>query len=134
MRWWRVIPGFSRYEVTRHGDVRNAQTGRALKPHAHWKGYLAIGLIGDHGRKVYTRVHRVVALAFIPNPENKPQVNHKDGDKKNNRRTNLEWATNRENVLHSIREIKRDPGRDHSLTHYMTKMKDERRRRERRKG
>jgi hypothetical protein len=63
------------------------------------KGYKTI-LIRDNGRERTVFVHRLVALAFVPNPDNKPQVNHKDGNKANNRPDNLEWVTNAENMRH----------------------------------
>lgn len=73
----------------------------------HYKRYLSGSLcVGywyhrlDH--KNY-RTHRILALAFIPNPHNKPQINHKDGNKLNNRISNLEWATAKENVAHALR-------------------------------
>lgn len=56
-----------------------------------------------HGLQVRERIHRLVAKAFIPNPDSLPQVNHKDGDKTNNRVENLEWCTARDNLLHSFR-------------------------------
>jgi len=73
---------------------------RVLKPSKRGKGYLAVGLMKD-GKQVPVSVHRLVAKAFIPNPENKPQVNHKDGNKENNHVNNLEWVTNQENIRHS---------------------------------
>lgn len=62
-------------------------------------GYIHVNLRG-RGRKVFS-IHRLVALHFIPNPENKPEVNHKDGVKTNNHKSNLEWSTNQENITHS---------------------------------
>lgn len=75
---------------------------KALRPVTKAGGYLGLHL-RVNGRDVNAKLHRVVAEAFIPNPENKPQVNHKDGDKTNNRVTNLEWATSGENLRHAHR-------------------------------
>lgn len=69
---------------------------RILKPYLTKKGYAAV----DLGSARFV-VHRLVAQAFLPNPENKPQVNHIDGDKINNHVSNLEWVTNQENVQHA---------------------------------
>src|SRR3990167_2906059 len=66
-------------------------------------GYLQVNLTRNT-QKVFS-VHRLVAQAFIPNPENKPQTNHKDGNKKNNHIDNLEWATVSENGIHSYRVL-----------------------------
>ena len=63
------------------------------------KGYLRVYLY-KNGKRKHHKIHRLVAKAFIPNPEDKPQVNHKDGNKKNNSITNLEWVTDEENKLH----------------------------------
>lgn len=107
---WRKIDGFSRYSVSDAGQVRNDITGRVLKTQADKFGYLRLGLSNDQGRsKKY--LHRLVAEAFVPNPDGKPEVNHKDGNKKNCAASNFEWVTPHENLIHMYRVlgIKRKP-------------------------
>jgi hypothetical protein len=94
------------YEVSTNGDIithnwRNSGKTAILKPATDKKGYLRVGL-QIKGKLRTQKVHRLVALAFIPNPENKPQVNHKNSIKSDNNIKNLEWVTNRENVIHSV--------------------------------
>lgn len=92
---WKDIVKYDNYEVSSFGNVKNKKTGRILKPN-NCGGYAAIGLPNNKT----TQIHRLVAMAFILNPENKPQVNHIDKNKLNNNLSNLEWCTNKENSIH----------------------------------
>lgn len=104
---WKLIAGFGgTYSVSNYGDVKNNRTGKLMKPRKNEKGYLRIGLT-TNGKQKCMRVHRLVAQAFIPNPENKPEVNHIDFDKENNCVNNLEWVTGKENTKHSLGNRKR---------------------------
>ena len=86
------------YEVSSFGRVRNAKTQRIMSCEHEEKGYQRLSIIVD-GKKKHFAVHRMVALAFIPNPENFPQVDHIDCDKTNNNVSNLRWCSNKQNTL-----------------------------------
>lgn len=92
--------GFSNFAVTSTGEVFNIQTLRRMKPYVSGYGYSYVTITQNKVRKQFF-VHKLVATAFIPNTENKPQVNHLDGDKQNNMVGNLEWATQAENTQHA---------------------------------
>lgn len=93
---WKQI--YNNYEVSDKGEVRNTRTGKLLKPYLNVNGRLRVTV----NRKA-NLVHRLVAQSFIPNPENKPQINHKDGCPTNNNKDNLEWVNNSENMLHAYK-------------------------------
>jgi hypothetical protein len=124
---WRAIDGFPGYWVSTDGRVCKTSSqgpGHLVRAHAGKDGYLQLILIRDG--KVYTRlVARLVALAWIPNPENKPEVNHKDGNKLCNSTENLEWSTRKEQMVHAFETglaknadtRKRFTPEDHALIH-----------------
>ena len=96
------IPGYEGYQVSNYGRVRNKKTGKILKPYITNKGYYTVGFWTD-GKKKRLSIHRLVAKAFLPNPNNLPEVNHINGCKTDNSVCNLEWASGRNNVLHAYR-------------------------------
>lgn len=99
---WRSIKN-SKYIISEYGQVKNKLTGHILKLHPGGTSpYLLVNIkINDKISKSYL-VHRLVALSFIKNIDNKAEVNHKDGDKLNNHYSNLEWTTSKENMNHAI--------------------------------
>ena len=101
---WKQIEDCPNYEVGSHGKVRNRITGLVLSPSINKKGegYEMVILTNKNIKRVSRLVHRLVGVAFIPNPENKPFINHIDEIKLNNCVENLEWSTVRENNYHSM--------------------------------
>jgi len=94
---WKIIEGYDNYMVSNLGRVKNIKTGLLLKPNTNKDGYLYVTIFSNKKPKSFT-IHRLVAVAFIPNPYNLPQVNHKDEDKTNNCVDNLEWCDSKYNI------------------------------------
>ena len=101
MEIYKDIHGYEgKYQITSWGRVWNVDAETFLMPEETDKGYLRVDLYGTDGKRRHYKVHRLVAEAFLANLFNKPQVNHKDGNKHNNSVTNLEWVTDEENKFH----------------------------------
>lgn len=100
---WKDILGYEGlYKVSDSGDVYNIKSKRKLKLTVSDAGYHKVNLRNNGSVKTHL-VHRLVALSFIPNPKEKPQVNHIDEDSLNNSLSNLEWCTPKENCNHGTR-------------------------------
>lgn len=100
MEQWKKIDKFDNYMISNYGNIKTAKKNKLLKPSKNTWGYLGVILYKNGNSKRY-QIHRLVASAFIPNLENKEEVNHKDGNKLNNHVDNLEWVTRSENMKHA---------------------------------
>jgi hypothetical protein len=105
MEVWKKIKGYDYYEVSNNGNVKSNHKRSKDKPLLNLrvtkKGYRRVKL-SKNGKEKMFLVHRLVAEAFIPNPKNKPFVNHKNGLKNDNNLNNLEWVTAKENSVHAV--------------------------------
>ena len=132
---WKDIKGYEGlYQVSNYGRVRSLDRiivdnwctrkfkGKVLNPTEHngKQPYLYVAL-SKQGKAKKVFVHQLVAEAFVPNPENKPQVNHKDGNPKNNKASNLEWVTNAENTQHAYNTGLNSKSKKCSLINMKTK-------------
>ena len=98
--YWNDIEGYPNYSVSNLGRVRSKKTGKILKPYKTNRGYLTVGFWSG-GKKKRLSIHRLVAQAFLQNPNNLPEVNHINGCKTDNNLNNLEWTSGSGNITHA---------------------------------
>lgn len=99
---WQRLEDYPNYCVSNTGEIKNTNTNKVLKQQHRGSQYRFVNIKNAQGYFVCKDVHRLVAQAFIPNPSNKPQVNHIDGNRTNNNVSNLEWVTAKENMRHAF--------------------------------
>lgn len=97
MEIFKDIEGFTGYQISNMGRIWSCKTNRLLNPYHNNRGYLMINIKADDGERKHVLVHRLVALHFIDNPKGKPEVNHINHIRDDNRVENLEWVTKSEN-------------------------------------
>lgn len=99
---WKDLPEYEyKYMVSNQGNVYSKGRKKILTMKNNHDGYLRIQIYSGNCKCQFVSAHRLVALAFIDNPENKPFINHKNGIKQDNRAENLEWVTQKENIRHA---------------------------------
>ena len=111
---WKDCKGYDRYQVSNLGRVWSIESQKYLKGSKNHGGYQSVYIIANNGKTKREYIHRLVAKAFIPNPNNYPQVNHKDENKQNNHVDNLEWCDAKYNANYGTRierSVKNRPDR-----------------------
>ena len=96
----KPIPGFNDYLISTTGKVYSTKTNKFLNPSKTKDGYLKVALRGNN-KAYYFRVHKLVAMTYLENPNNLPEVNHKDFNRANNNLENLEWISHNDNIEYS---------------------------------
>lgn len=109
------IPGFDGYLATKDGKIYSKKAGRYIKQRLNEFGYFRVTLWVNRKNK-HAFVHRLVALAYLPNPSNLPFINHMDGVRTNNHLDNLEWCTAKYNTQHSIKAGRHPVARTRALS------------------
>ena len=98
----RPIPGYEKfYLASEDGKIYSKRSNKFLKPATTKDGYLQVSLVGENGKQYSYKVHRLIAMTFIDNPNNLPEVNHIDFDRLDNFVNNLEWCNHYDNIKHS---------------------------------
>lgn len=100
---FKKIKGYSHYRIYSNGRIYSEFVNRYITPTEDSSHYLQNTLVDDNGNRKTIKTHRLVAIAFLPNPENLPDVNHRDFNRKNNNVTNLEWCTAEYNVQYTAK-------------------------------
>lgn len=98
----KIMTGYSNYIITKDGKIYNLQRNKFLSPVKNEGGYMFISLSDNENKRRSFSIHRLVALVFIDNPNNCPEVNHIDFDKTNNNVSNLEWISRSDNMKHNF--------------------------------
>lgn len=98
---WKTLPNFDNYLISNLSRVWSIRNEVVMKPFIQNSGYYSLNIVDNDAKSVRFLLHRLVALVWVSNPHNKPLVNHIDGDKLNNKSSNLEWVTNSENINHA---------------------------------
>lgn len=113
----RIIENYPNYTISDKGEIVNTNTNKKLKGYIRKDGYVIVTL-SKGGKKYKCYLHRLVAETFIPNPDNLPQVNHKDEDKTNNCVSNLEWITPKDNCNCGTRNERQGLGHSKPIEQY----------------
>ena len=100
--YYRPVREFPWYLACSEGYVINTETGNIITGTTKKTGYVELCMVDENGKPKYRLLHRIIADAFVENEGNKPEVNHKDGNKQNNKASNLEWVTRAENLQHAF--------------------------------